>query len=140
MNPEPDNPVLVVRDLHKAYPSPGGGRVEVLRGVTLAVGAGEMLAVMGASGAGKSTLLHVCGGLDVADSGNVCVGEVELKKADAAAAARVRNEVIGFVFQFHHLLPDLTAWENVALPLWVARVHRRAAQPRSSTTAPTPES
>ncbi len=128
MNPEPDNSVLAVRDLHKTYPSPGGGRVEVLRGVTLAVGAGEMLAVMGASGAGKSTLLHICGGLDVADSGNVRVGEVELTKADAAAAARVRNEVIGFVFQSHHLLPDLTAWENVALPLWVARVHRRAAR------------
>ena len=128
MNPEPDNSVLAVRDLHKTFPSPGGGRVEVLRGVTLAVGAGEMLAVVAAALTCPRPMLHVCGGLDVADAGSVRIGEVELTKADAAKSARVRNEVIGFVFQSHHLLPDLAAWENVALPLWVARVRRGAAR------------
>jgi lipoprotein-releasing system ATP-binding protein len=100
----------------------------VLRGATLDVRGGEMVAVVGASGAGKSTLLHVCGGLDGAEAGSVRVGDVDLLAVDAARLAVVRNREIGFVFQFHHLLPDLSAWENVALPLLVARRDARAAR------------
>jgi lipoprotein-releasing system ATP-binding protein len=119
---------LEVSELRKAYASPGGGALEVLRGVSFALGAGETLAVMGASGAGKSTLLHLLGGLDMADGGQARLGEIELTRAGGAELARVRNEQIGFVFQFHHLLPDLTALENVALPLLVARRKPRAAR------------
>jgi lipoprotein-releasing system ATP-binding protein len=113
--------LLEVRELRKAYASPSGAALEVLRGVSFALKAGEMLAVTGASGAGKSTLLHVLGGLDAADGGSVRLGEVELTRAVGAELARVRGAQVGFVFQFHHLLPDLSALENVALPLLVAR-------------------
>ena len=116
-----------MRELRKAYASPSGARVEVLRGVSFTLAAGEMLAVTGASGAGKSTLLHLLGGLDAADGGSLRLGEIELTCARAAELARVRNEQVGFVFQFHHLLPGLSALENVALPLLVARRRRREA-------------
>jgi lipoprotein-releasing system ATP-binding protein len=119
---------LDVRELRKAYASPSGAALEVLRGVSFTLAAGEMLAVMGASGAGKSTLLHLLGGLDTADGGSVRLGEVELTRTRGAELARVRNEQVGFVFQFHHLLPDLSALENVALPLMVARRSPRAAR------------
>ncbi|HEX8130982.1 MAG TPA: ATP-binding cassette domain-containing protein, partial [Pyrinomonadaceae bacterium] len=105
---------LEVRELRKAYASPSGAALEVLRGVSFTLAAGEMLAVTGASGAGKSTLLHLLGGLDTADGGSARLGEIELTRAGTAELARVRNEQVGFVFQFHHLLPDLTALENVA--------------------------
>jgi lipoprotein-releasing system ATP-binding protein len=123
---------LEVRELRKAYASPTGAAVEVLRGVSLTLAAGEMLAVMGASGAGKSTLLHVLGGLDAADGGSVRLGELELTRAASAELARVRSDEIGFVFQFHHLLPDLSALENVALPLLVARRKPREARAAAS--------
>jgi lipoprotein-releasing system ATP-binding protein len=118
---------LEVRELRKAYASPSGARLEVLRGVSFTLAAGEMLAVTGASGAGKSTLLHLLGGLDAADGGSVGLGEIELTRARGAELARVLNEQIGFVFQFHHLLPNLSALENVALPLLVARRKRADA-------------
>jgi lipoprotein-releasing system ATP-binding protein len=118
---------LEVRELRKAYASPSGAAIEVLRGVSFTLAAGEMLAIMGASGAGKSTLLHVLGGLDAADGGSVRLGEIELTRAAGAELARVRGEEVGFVFQFHHLLADLSALENVALPLLVARRKPREA-------------
>ena len=119
---------LEVRELRKAYVSPTGAALEVLRGVSFTLAAGEMLAVTGASGAGKSTLLHLVGGLDGADGGSARLGELELTRARGAELARVLNEVVGFVFQFHHLLPDLTALENVALPLLIARRKPREAR------------
>ncbi len=122
-----------MRELRKAYASPTGAALEVLRGVSLTLAAGEMLAVTGASGAGKSTLLHLLGGLDAADGGSVRLCEIELTRARGAELARVRNEQIGFVFQFHHLLSGLSALENVALPLLIAR--RKPAEARAAANA-----
>ncbi len=124
---------LVVHGLWKAFLTPTGRRIEVLRGVELAVAAGEMACVMGASGAGKSTLLHLLGGLDRADEGEIRLGDTDITRARGVELARLRNGQVGFVFQFHHLLPDLTAAENVSMPLLIgrtphARALRRAAE------------
>ncbi|HEX6622727.1 MAG TPA: ABC transporter ATP-binding protein [Pyrinomonadaceae bacterium] len=118
---------LVVEDLRKGFRGAAGGVVEVLRGVSFAAGAGEMLAVVGASGAGKSTLLHVLGGLEAADAGSARLGGFDITRAGAGALARFRRSEVGFVFQSHRLLADLSAEENVALPLLVARWKRGAA-------------
>jgi lipoprotein-releasing system ATP-binding protein len=95
--------------------------LEVLRGVSFSAEQGEMLAIMGASGAGKSTLLHVMGGLEAAGDGLIKLDDFEITKSRSTELARYRNEMVGFVFQFHHLLPDLTALENVAMPLLIHR-------------------
>jgi lipoprotein-releasing system ATP-binding protein len=118
---------LSVRGLCKAFRTPSGRRVEVLRGVELTVEAGVMAGVMGASGAGKSTLLHLLGGLDRADAGEIRLGDSDIAGARGAELARLRNEQLGFVFQFHHLLPDLTAAENVSMPLLIKRTPRARA-------------
>jgi predicted ABC-type transport system involved in lysophospholipase L1 biosynthesis ATPase subunit len=122
---------LVVSDLRKSFRDPAGGAVEVLRGVGFEVGAGEMAAVVGESGSGKTTLLHVLGGLERADGGEARLGDFDILGAGPEELARFRRSDVGFVFQFHHLLADLSAEENVALPLLVARAGwaeaRRAA-------------
>jgi len=115
---------LSARALHKSYPSPAG-RLRVLKGVDLECRRGETVAVVGASGVGKSTLLHVLGALDPPDSGSVRVAGEDPFALDEPARARHRNRKIGFVFQFHHLMPEFTAAENVALPLWIAGRERR---------------
>jgi lipoprotein-releasing system ATP-binding protein len=117
----------LVSDLRKSFRDPSGGVVEVLRGVSFELRAGEMAAVVGASGAGKTTLLHVLGGLEAADGGSARLGAFDITAAGAAELARRRGREVGFVFQFHHLLADLSAEENVALPLLVARKGRREA-------------
>ncbi|MDT4952591.1 MAG: lipoprotein-releasing system ATP-binding protein [Acidobacteriota bacterium] len=94
----------------------------MLREVSFNIEAGEMTAIMGASGAGKSTLLHLLGGLEAADDGRIRLNDFEVTLAQGAGLARYRNEDVGFVFQSHHLLPDLSAAENVALPLTISRV------------------
>lgn len=101
--------------------------LRVLRGISLDVGEGEIVAITGSSGAGKSTLLHIIGGLDVATSGDVEVGDEKLVNLNAAQLADFRNRTIGFVFQFHHLLPEFTAAENVAMPLLIRGVAMRDA-------------
>jgi lipoprotein-releasing system ATP-binding protein len=116
-----------VSDLRKSFRDSSGGLVEVLRGVSFGLRAGEMAAVVGASGAGKTTLLHVLGGLEAADSGRARLGAFDITGASASELARLRGREVGFVFQFHHLLADLSAEENVALPLLVARTGRREA-------------
>src|SRR6185503_18261648 len=104
-----------VAGLHKAYLD-ATRRVEVLRGVDFEVGPGELVAIVGPSGSGKSTLLHLLGGLDTLDAGTVEVAGQDLATLSGSALARFRNKTLGFVFQFHQLLPDFTALENVMLP------------------------
>ncbi|BDV42533.1 lipoprotein-releasing system ATP-binding protein LolD [Geotalea uraniireducens] len=118
--------LLEVVDLHKSYGA-GTGRVDVLKGIDLTVVEGETIALVGASGAGKSTLLHVMGTLDRPTSGTVrFCGEDVFKKSDAALAV-FRNRSIGFVFQFHHLLPEFSALENVMMPALIGGQSRAAA-------------
>jgi lipoprotein-releasing system ATP-binding protein len=113
--------VLAAAGLWKSY-GRGPGRIEVLRGLDLAVNAGEAVAVVGDSGVGKSTLLHVLGGLDRPDGGRLSHRGTDVLGLDARARAAFRNRSIGFVFQFHHLLPEFDALENVTMPLRVGRV------------------
>ena len=103
----------------------------MLRDLDLSVEKGEMVAIMGASGVGKSTLLHVLGGLDVIDGGQVRVGDHEIATMTDEARVAFRNRHIGFVFQFHHLLPEFTAIENAMMPLRIARVSAAEARPKA---------
>ncbi|HRI50758.1 MAG TPA: ABC transporter ATP-binding protein [Pseudomonadota bacterium] len=109
----------------------GGRPVDVLQGVNLTVAAGEMVAIVGASGAGKSTFLHVLGTLDAPSSGRICIDGQDLTQMNAVALAAFRNRTIGFVFQFHHLLPEFTAVENVAMPGLIAGLVRAEAEKRA---------
>jgi lipoprotein-releasing system ATP-binding protein len=122
---------LVCNDLRKSFHSPSGERIDVLRGVSFSVQRGEAVAITGASGAGKSTLLHLLGGLDEPDHGSIIFGQFTVHKASRTTLAEFRNQQLGFVFQFHHLLPDLTAAENVSLPLMIRRVPRLQALRRA---------
>jgi lipoprotein-releasing system ATP-binding protein len=109
-----------VTDLTKSY-EVGGSRLTVLRGLELSLEAGEMVAIVGASGVGKSTLLHVLGGLDAVDAGAVRIGDTDLGGLTDADLVAYRNRHVGFVFQFHHLLPEFTALENAEMPMRIAR-------------------
>ncbi|HEY5635357.1 MAG TPA: ATP-binding cassette domain-containing protein [Burkholderiales bacterium] len=122
--------VLVCAGLAKTYQGPAP--VEVLRGVDLEVRAGERVAIMGRSGSGKSTLLHVLGGLDAPSTGTVTVQGRALSSMGEVERSRLRNETLGFIYQFHHLLPEFSAVENVALPLWIRRMDRREALERAA--------
>lgn len=112
--------VLVARDLVKSYRGGDGGVVPVLNGVHLTVARGEMIAVVGASGAGKSTLLHVIGALERPDRGEVVIGGQSLSNRTDDDLAAIRTKAVGFVFQFHHLLREFSALENVMMPLRIA--------------------
>jgi lipoprotein-releasing system ATP-binding protein len=123
-------PFVVAENLNKSY-TVAANRLHVLRDLDLSVEKGEMFAIVGASGVGKSTLLHVLGGLDRPDSGDVRVGEVDIGRVDDAQLVAFRNRHVGFVFQFHHLLPEFTAIENAEMPLRIARIKTADARPRA---------
>lgn len=118
---------LHVSDLRKSFSSPSGQKLDVLRGVSFSARPGESVAIVGASGAGKSTLLNLLGGLEEPDHGSIALGEFAIHGAGASELAAFRRDQVGFVFQFHYLLADLSAVENVALPLLIARHSRPAA-------------
>ncbi len=120
---------LTATKLNKSY-QVGTERLHVLRDLDLSVERGEMVAVVGASGVGKSTLLHLLGGLDRMDSGEVSVGDRDISKLSEADLVAFRNRNIGFVFQFHHLLPEFSALENAEMPLRIARMTPSAARER----------
>jgi lipoprotein-releasing system ATP-binding protein len=121
-----------VERLNKFY-QVGTQRIHVLRDLSLTVEKGEMLAIVGASGVGKSTLLHALGGLDRVDSGSVRIQDHELAAMSDAALVEFRNRNVGFVFQFHHLLPEFDALENVEMPMRIAREPLPAAGERATT-------
>lgn len=121
---------LEARGIVKSYPV-GGTLLTVLRDLDLQVEAGEMVAIVGASGVGKSTLLHVLGGLDRANEGHIVIDSVPLSALDDAAVVRFRNRRVGFVFQFHHLLPEFSALENAEMPMRIARISMTETRPRA---------
>ncbi|MBN8671674.1 MAG: ABC transporter ATP-binding protein [Chitinophagales bacterium] len=120
--------MLVAENLVKKY-----GNLTVVKGVSLSIGKGEIVSVVGQSGAGKSTLLHLLGALDKPDSGSVLIDGTDIFKLPAKKQAAFRNKHIGFVFQFHHLLPEFSAIENVSVPLWIAGQGRKQAMDNAAS-------
>ena len=108
--------MIIAKDIHKSY-----GNLHVLKGVSLEIKKGEVVSIVGASGAGKTTLLQILGTLDRADGGNVYINETNIKMLNEKKLSEFRNKQIGFVFQFHHLLPEFTALENICLPAYIAK-------------------
>jgi lipoprotein-releasing system ATP-binding protein len=113
-------PILITRNLVKHYPT-ASGALEVLKGIDVVIYAGEIIAIVGPSGVGKSTLLHILGGLDRPTAGEVEIDGAQIAQFDDRALAQFRNSTVGFVFQFHHLLPEFSALENVMMPSLIAR-------------------
>jgi lipoprotein-releasing system ATP-binding protein len=125
-----NNIVLEARNVEKRFRQ-GPVTLEVLRGASVAIRAGERLAIVGASGSGKTTLLQILGGLDRPSSGHVLVDGKDIHELDERARGELRNSAVGFVYQFHHLLPEFSALENVAMPLLVRRVPVKEARERA---------
>lgn len=113
-------------NIHKSY-----GSLEILKGVDLTVENGEIICIVGPSGAGKSTLLHIIGTLDKADQGNVIIGEHSISNYNDKALSAFRNQHLGFIFQFHHLLPEFTALENVCIPGFIAKTSEKEVKQRA---------
>lgn len=118
--------MILAREITKSY-----GSLKVLKGVSLDISKGEIVSVTGASGAGKSTLLHILSTIDRADSGSVMVDGIDIRKLNDRQLANFRNRKVGFIFQFHHLLPEFTALENICIPALIAGTGRREAEQRA---------
>ncbi|MFA5244411.1 MAG: ABC transporter ATP-binding protein [Pedobacter sp.] len=118
--------MLQARGIHKSY-----GNLHILKGVDLKIDKGEIITIVGASGAGKSTLLHIIGTLDNPDQGSVILNNIEVNKLSSKRLSAFRNEHIGFIFQFHHLLPEFTALENICIPAFIAKRSKKEAERRA---------
>ena len=118
--------MIIVKDIHKSY-----GALKVLKGISLAISPGEIVSIVGASGAGKSTLLHIIGTLDRHDTGFLQIAGINTDNLSDRKLSAFRNKNIGFVFQFHHLLPEFTALENVCIPAFIAGIGKREAESRA---------
>ncbi len=119
-------PMIQATDIHKTY-----GSLEVLKGIDLHIAKREIVSIVGASGAGKSTLLHIIGTLDKADRGQLLIDGTEVSKLNDSQLAAFRNQKIGFVFQFHHLLPEFTAIENICIPAYIAGMGKKESSERA---------
>lgn len=119
--------MLTASNIEKFY-----GKLHVLKGVDISINKGEIVSIVGSSGAGKSTLLHILGTLDSPDKGEVKLDDKRVDKLGGNALARFRNKNIGFVFQFHHLLPEFTALENVCIPGWISGAHKKQVEERAT--------
>jgi lipoprotein-releasing system ATP-binding protein len=126
-----DEVVLLGKDLAKEFVQ-GDAKIQVLRAASISVRAGERIAIVGASGSGKTTLLQLLGGLDLPTGGTVEIAGSAMNRLNDTERGHLRNRAVGFVYQFHHLLPEFTALENVAMPLLVRRMNPRAARERAS--------
>src|ERR1700741_634933 len=115
--------MLQARNIQKSY-----AQLRVLKGVDISVEKGEIVSIVGSSGAGKSTLLHILGTLDLPDTGEIFLNNIPLHSLKGKKLASFRNNNIGFVFQFHHLLPEFTALENVCIPGWIAGRRKKEVQ------------
>lgn len=124
--------VLECRDLVRTFDD-GASRVEVLKGIDLDINAGERIAIVGSSGSGKSTLLHCLGGLDLPNSGEIRMSGKNLAQLGEAERGQLRNSEMGFIYQFHHLLPEFSALENTAMPLLIGGVDMATAKERAHT-------
>lgn len=118
--------MIKVNNIHKSF-----GKVEVLKGVNLTIGKGEVVSIVGASGAGKSTLLQIIGTLDKADNGSIIIDNQDINLLNQKKLSDFRNQKIGFVFQFHHLLPEFTALENICIPAFIAGISKKEATERA---------
>jgi lipoprotein-releasing system ATP-binding protein len=120
-------PMLEATQIKKDY-----GNLQVLKGVDLSIKSGEIVSIVGSSGAGKSTLLHILGTLDTATAGQVLLNGERIDKLKGNALAKFRNKNIGFIFQFHHLLPEFTALENVCIPSWIAGKKKKETEKKAT--------
>lgn len=119
--------MITANNIHKQY-----GSLQVLKGVDIDINKGEVISIVGVSGAGKTTLLHILGTLDKADSGNLIINNTAIQSLNSRKLAEFRNKNIGFVFQFHHLLPEFTAIENVCIPAFIANTNKKKAELRAT--------
>lgn len=125
-------PLLRCENLSKFYQE-GDNRVQILKNIDLTIHSGELVAIVGSSGSGKSTLLHMLGGLDTPSEGNVWINEQSLPSLGDSELARLRNRHLGFVYQFHHLMADFSALENVMMPMLIQGITKSEAQDRAAT-------